>query len=76
MSGDLQEHNRSYGMLNPTMKELVDAQLDITAVDGVELLTDKARGVIWVNVDGVCLLRICRIGEITVKDVRDYARQS
>jgi hypothetical protein len=53
-----------------TLEELVDKQLDITGADSVEILTDRARGVIWVNVEGICMLRICRIEDLTVKDVR------
>ena len=36
--------------------------IDITGVEaGVEILHDQQRGVLWVNVDGICRLRICRL---------------
>ncbi len=36
--------------------------LDITQPIGpVQIVQDFDRGVLWVNVDGVCVLRICRI---------------
>lgn len=57
-------------MRNPTPEEVMKAHMDVTGADGVEVLTDKARGVIWINVNGICMLRICQIEELVVKDVR------
>lgn len=38
--------------------------LDITAPKaGVEVLVRDDGSVLWVNVDGICRLRICRIGD-------------
>lgn len=40
-----------------------DKQMDITAPKCVEVQTSHNRKVLWVNVDGVCRLRCCSIGE-------------
>lgn len=40
-------------------------QLDITAPDNVEVLLREDGKVLWVNVDGVCRLRICRVEKIS-----------
>lgn len=45
--------------------------VDITAPDGVELVVRQDGKVIWVNVDGICVLRICRIGELKLTGVRN-----
>ena len=50
------------GLRRPTQDQLIDAGLDITGVRSqVEVRADLQRGVLWVNVDGVCVLRICRL---------------
>lgn len=42
--------------------------LDVTSPKGVEVvINDK---IVWVNVDGVCLFRACKINHLTVKDNR------
>lgn len=45
-------------------------QLDITAPTGpVVIECDSKRGIIYVHIEGISVLRICRItGEITVAD--------
>jgi hypothetical protein len=53
-------------MLNPTLDQLVAAHLGITEPHSVEVqvkpdMNLPGRSVVWVNVDGVCLLRICRV---------------
>jgi hypothetical protein len=53
-------------MLNPTTEQLMKAFTDITGADEVEIMTDEKRGVIWVNVNAVCVLRICRIKHLEV----------
>jgi hypothetical protein len=46
-------------------------QLDITKPEtGVEILIRGDAKVIWVNVDGICVLRICQIPFLEVKDDR------
>jgi len=43
-----------------------DAAVDITEPEVVEVLSDIARGIIWVNVNGVCIFRACRIKNLTL----------
>lgn len=43
---------------------------DITAPQTVEILLDSDGQKLWVNVDGQCVLRICRAGQIDVNDNR------
>lgn len=58
------------GLLRPTQQEIADNALDITQpMAGVELLVDKDRGVVWVNIDGVCALRVCRSPLIEIKSI-------
>lgn len=38
-----------------------EPMLDITGAETVQIQVRKDRKVVWVNVDGVCRLRICRI---------------
>jgi hypothetical protein len=46
-------------------------QLDITKPDiGVEIQIKDDSKVIWVNVDGICVLRICQISNLIVNDER------
>lgn len=45
--------------------------LDITGAEIVDLDVREDGKVIWVNVDGICRLRICKIsGEVNVTDRR------
>lgn len=54
-------------LLQPTQKEIADAFVDITEpAEGVEIAIDWSRRVIWVNVDGVCALRICKAKVIII----------
>lgn len=51
--------------------EKIEPMLDITAPDrGVEVVISST--VLWINVDGICRLRICRIkpDTLTVEDAR------
>ncbi len=43
---------------------------DVTAPDGVEIMIRHDGKVIWVNIDGKCLLRACRIKNLTLDDQR------
>lgn len=54
-----------------------DASIDITAPELVEVATDIRKGVVWVNVNGVCVFRACRVkalklGDTTMFMDRDY----
>ena len=43
---------------------------DIAGAKVVEISVDRGRGVVWVNVDQVCALRVCRIeGPIIIEGV-------
>lgn len=46
--------------------------IDITAPEVVEITTDIKRGVVWVNVNGVCVLRCCRIRDLTLGNTPMY----
>ena len=50
--------------------KLIESQLDITAPQHVQLLIDRRRGVVWVNVNGVCALRACAIEFLTIEEVQ------
>lgn len=41
--------------------------LDITGAEHVEILIREDKKVIWVNVNGVCRLRVCRIETLEIK---------
>lgn len=49
-------------------RNATDAAVDITSPDLVEVLADPARGIVWVNVNGVCVLRCCRIKQLELGD--------
>ena len=44
--------------------------IDITAPEVAEIQIRWDGAVIWVNVDGRCVLRCCRIGKLVVNDDR------
>jgi hypothetical protein len=44
-----------------TPMELIDKHIDVTGATHVEFQIRYDGAVIWLNVDGVCLVRICRI---------------
>lgn len=52
-----------------TLHLLAAAAVDITAPEHVEIRAEKrANGhVLWINVNGICSLRVCRIANLTVK---------
>lgn len=45
-------------MNNPTQQELMQAALDISGPRAVQILTSDKEDKIWINVNGVCVLRI------------------
>ncbi len=58
---------------NPTdpvqWDRLLEAHMDITGAVHVEVSTGLIAGqkpVLWVNVDGVCVLRICQITNLVI----------
>lgn len=52
-----------------TMDLLVDAHLDVTGAANVEVTWNAAKTILWVNVNGVCLLRICQIKELQLTNL-------
>ena len=52
-----------------SMKQDELTTLDITKPAYVEVLV-SANGVLWVNVEGICRLRACRIEQLDVRDER------
>jgi len=52
------------------MAALIDSQLDVTGATLVEVVADHKTSVLHVNVNGVCLLRICRVKNMIVDDRR------
>lgn len=49
----------------------VRASLDITAPKMVEVVIRDDGKVLWVNIDGICRLRACRIKKLVVADGRN-----
>ena len=49
----------------------VGEQLDITGAKIVEVSIRSDGKVIWINVDGVCRLRVCQIEHLEIDDRRD-----
>lgn len=47
---------------------LLEAQVDVTNPEHVEVLVDRKRSVVWVNVNGVCVLRACQITNLVVDE--------
>jgi len=45
-------------------------QVDVTGADVVEISIREDGKVVWINVDGMCACRVCRIGEIIIDDRR------
>lgn len=57
-------------VLAPTSEWVAEHHLDITKPEHpVEVVLDRRRGVLHVNVEGVCLLRICRVKEFAVEEI-------
>ena len=50
---------------NPTQAQLLDVQLDISDVHEVSIET-AGDGRLWVNINGICVLRVSRIAHLTV----------
>jgi len=53
-----------------TNEEPIGPQLDITGPCKVEVQIREDGTVLWVNVEGVCRLRICRVEELLMEDGR------
>lgn len=55
------------GLVRPTLDELMSCQTDIHDVDVVQIRLNKREGKLWVNVNGICLLRLIRIKTLEVE---------
>lgn len=55
----------------PAVKEMID----ITAPEVVEILIKHDSKVIWINIDGVCMLRACRIKYLEINDETNDATE-
>lgn len=51
-------------------KALLDAALDITGAKQVQVQVSRDGTVLWVNVNGVCALRACRIETLEMEHVK------
>ena len=58
---------KAFGGLN--LEELEKAALDITGAVVVQILTRKDKKVVWINVNGVCVLRICQIKKLEQEEL-------
>jgi hypothetical protein len=66
-----QDYWRSKGMKTAPSITITEEMIDITKPDhGVEVMIKNDGSVMWVNVDGVCRLRICRMPHLVVYDLR------
>jgi len=55
-------------LMRPDFKMLSQVSIDLTEPrHGVEVITDKNNHIVWVNVDGICVLRICRISTLVTE---------
>jgi hypothetical protein len=61
----------------PTAEEIMTAHLDLTTPQhGVQVMINSRGTILWVNVDGICLLRICDIPRLAIDDARTTVRHS
>lgn len=51
-----------------TLRVISDAQVDVTGAQGVHVHWNAKKTVIWVDVNGVNLLRICQIESLVIGD--------
>ncbi len=61
-------------LIDPTQDKILEAAVDITNVlHHVEIDVRADGQVLWVNVDGVCLVRISRLHpqQLTIRDNRE-----
>ena len=57
-------------------KQMVGQMLDVTAPAAVEVTVSAQRDRVWVNVNGICLFRACRIGTLVVNVQKSLRRAS
>lgn len=54
-------------LVQPTTLEMADNMMDITGASEVEIIVRHDQKVIWVNVNGACALRVCRIDRLSME---------
>lgn len=52
------------------VEKLLEKSIDVTGAEYCEIRIRDDGTVIWVNVDGICVCRICRIENLSVVDDR------
>lgn len=55
---------------DPIIQQAMDEMKDITGADHVEIKVSENGTVVWINVNEVCVLRICRIKKITIEGIK------
>ena len=66
-------------LIGPDAEELIGAAVDITAPNVVEVKVRDDGRVLWVNVDGICALRVCMIPHIVIDvagHISEYGQES
>ena len=53
-----------------TIEKLLNNQLDLTGAENCEVVIKEDGKVLWINVEGVCALRVCRIDNLVLDDRR------
>ncbi len=53
------------------IEKLLEKAIDITGATTCEVSIKEDGKVIWINVDGVCVCRVCRITELILDDRRN-----
>ena len=54
-------------LLRPSLAQLAEAHVDLTAPGHVDVSISDDGKVIWVNVNGICVLRCCQCESITIE---------
>jgi hypothetical protein len=52
------------------LMELNEKMSDITGADYVEILIRNDSKVIWININGICVFRVCEIKNLILNDER------
>lgn len=63
-----QNHILASNLDTKTFDALSNAHTDITNPVYVEVSADKEKGIVYVNVNGVCVFRACQIQTLTVEN--------
>ena len=63
-------------MIEPTKDPILTLQIiDLTAPQEVEILIRYDGRVAWINVDGLCVFRACKIRHLTLQDDREVVKK-